>query len=142
MTLALLGASGSQYGWAWRSADPRVTGVFELTPSANAAAASLSASPAQPLCAPGAPVPARLMAVWQARAAWSSLAGGHTFNVSGIPAGAAAVDTYAWDGWRATTLVQPGQGWVVVAGLAGNETYVFFAHEGGSACAQWSCSFV
>lgn len=143
VVLALLGASGSPHGWAWQSADPRGTGVYTLTPAPSDAETAFQATPSQPLCGSSAN-PQRALAVWQDRVAWSSLAGSSNFTMTGVPPGAQSVDVYAWDGWRSTTSVPPDAGGhVLIAGLPGNETYMFFAHEGGEAqCARWACGWL
>jgi hypothetical protein len=141
MVLGLLGSSGSPWGWAWSSADPRETGVYRLEPATSAAASALAAVPEQPLCnsAPGI-TPPRTLVAWQDRAAWSTLAGSSTFKLTGLPPGASVVDVYAWDGWRSSVVAPSGGGNVTVTGFPGNETYVFLAHEGS--CRQWTCGFI
>jgi hypothetical protein len=142
--LALLGASGSRWGWAWDSADSRGTGVYRFIPAISELEAALSAAPGKTLCEGGyadtAAPPPRALIVWQDRVAWSTLAGTAVFELTGLPTGSAVVDTYAWDGWRSSTIVPSGSGGSVnVSGLRGNETYMFLAHE-VDGCVQWKCT--
>lgn len=110
LVLRLLAASGAPGGWAWAALDPRGTGVFALTPAPPAGAC-------------------RRLVVWQDRAGWSTLQPTTAFNVTGVPPCAAVVDVYGWDGLRRSVPAGGGGAAVEVDGLAGDETYMFLAHE-------------
>jgi len=94
-------------GWQWESADPRGTGISRLH-------------------APGA-----LLVAWQDRAAWTRLPDPHAFMLAGLPAGAATVRVYGWDGLRLVLPVPPGAEDINITALPGNETYMFLAQTAG-----------
>ena len=91
--------------WAWISADPRGTGVYNLS------------------------APGQTLTVWQNRKAWTSL-DGESLTLAALPAGAATLDVYGWNGLRRSLSVSGPPAPVRVDGLSVNETHLLHAHSG------------
>lgn len=106
VTFALVTRMLAARAWQWVSADPRSAGVFVLAASAGDAT----------------------LTVWQNRDGWTSMQPlRDVFNVTQLPLGATQVQYYGFDGLRQVVPVSPGTAWVVVAGVAVNETAMFLA---------------
>lgn len=119
LVAAILQLAGAQQGWQWDSADPRGSGTFRLSLSPSSGDADSAA----------------LLVVWQARPAWTNASDLHSFAIADLPAGAAQVSVFAWDGLREVLPISPpGASSVTIADLPGDETYMFLVQaEGGAA---------